>query len=57
MKFYIETYGCTANKADESLIKGILLKKNHKIVDKPENSDILIILTCTVINTTEQKIL
>ena len=57
MKFYIETYGCTANKADESLIKGILLKKKHKLVDEPENSDIIIVLTCTVINTTEQKIL
>ncbi len=57
MKFYIETYGCTANKADESLIKGILLEKKHSIVEKIEKSDIIVVLTCTVINTTEQKIL
>ncbi len=57
MKFYIKTYGCTANKADESLIKGIILEKKHSIVDNIENSDIIIVLTCTVINTTEQKIL
>jgi len=57
MKFYIETYGCTANKADESLIKGVIKKNNHQIVKKPEDSDILVILTCTVIDTTEQRML
>ncbi len=57
MKFYIKTYGCTANKADESLIKGILIENNHKVVEKIKDSDIIIVLTCTVINTTEQKII
>lgn len=57
MKIYLEVFGCTANKADANLIKGILLGKNHVIVEKIDESDLIIILTCTVINTTEQKIL
>jgi MiaB-like tRNA modifying enzyme len=54
---YIETYGCTANKSDESIIKGILSQTNFKIIDDLKKADIIIFLTCTVINTTEQKML
>jgi MiaB-like tRNA modifying enzyme len=57
MKFYLETYGCTANKSDASLIKGILLEKNHEIVNDINKADFIILLTCTVIDTTEQKML
>ncbi|MEA2055960.1 MAG: tRNA (N(6)-L-threonylcarbamoyladenosine(37)-C(2))-methylthiotransferase [Candidatus Thermoplasmatota archaeon] len=54
---YLESYGCTANKADASLILGILKGENYKIVEKIEDADVLIILTCTVIGTTEQRML
>ena len=57
MNIYIETYGCTANKSDESTILGILQKDKHKIVDKIDDADALILLTCTVIGTTEQRML
>ncbi|KYK26329.1 hypothetical protein AYK20_09120 [Thermoplasmatales archaeon SG8-52-1] len=57
MKFYIETYGCTANKSDASIIKGILKEKNHEIVDDVNKADSIILITCTVIGTTEQKML
>ena len=57
MKVYIETYGCTANKSDESIIKGLLLKGKHDIVDSIDNADAAIILTCTVIGSTEQRML
>ena len=57
MKFYIETYGCTANKSDASIIKGILKEKKHEIVDDINNADSIILITCTVIGTTEQKML
>jgi len=57
MKFYIETYGCTANKSDASLIKGILIEKNHEIVNDIKKADSIILITCTVIDTTEQKML
>jgi len=57
MKIYRETYGCTANKSDESLMIGILKKENHEIVDGSKDADVLILLTCTVIGTTEQRML
>lgn len=57
MKFYLETYGCTANKADESLIRGTIESKKHEVVNKIEQANILVILTCTVIDTTEQRML
>jgi len=57
MKIYVEVFGCTANKADASLIKGQIKKENHEIVNNPKDADVLIILTCTVIDTTEQRML
>jgi len=57
MKIYLETYGCTANKSDESLMVGILKKENHEIVENIEEADVLVLLTCTVIGTTEQRML
>ncbi len=57
MNIYVETYGCTANKADEALLLGLLHQENHAIVQNIEQADVLILLTCTVIGTTEQRML
>jgi MiaB-like tRNA modifying enzyme len=57
MNVYLEVYGCTANKSDASLILGLLKEKRHEIVKKIDDADVLIILTCTVIGTTEQRML
>jgi MiaB-like tRNA modifying enzyme len=57
MKIYLEIYGCTANKSDASLIMGLLKKYSYKIVNNIEEADVILILTCTVIGTTEQKML
>ncbi len=57
MKVYLEVYGCTANKSDASLVKGILKDNNYEIVDEINDADVLILLTCTVIDTTEQRML
>lgn len=57
MKLYLEVYGCTANKSDASLIKGILKENNHEIVENIDDADSIILLTCTVIDTTEQRML
>ncbi len=57
MKVYLEVYGCTANKSDASLIKGILRDNNHEIVDDIDNANSIVLLTCTVIDTTEQRML
>lgn len=57
MKIYLEVYGCTANKSDASLIKGILKENNYELVNNMNDADVLVILTCTVIDTTQQKML
>lgn len=57
MKIYLEVYGCTANKSDASLIKGILKENKYEIVEKIDDADVIILLTCTVIDTTEQRML
>jgi threonylcarbamoyladenosine tRNA methylthiotransferase CDKAL1 len=57
MKTYVETYGCTANKSDERLLIGLLQQDGHQIVHDIISADILILLTCTVIGTTEQRML
>jgi MiaB-like tRNA modifying enzyme len=57
MNIYVETYGCTANKSDERLLLGLLQQKNHQRVQSILDADVLILLTCTVIGTTEQRML
>jgi MiaB-like tRNA modifying enzyme len=57
MKIYLEVYGCTANKSDASLIKGILRENSHEIVENIDEADSIVLITCTVIDTTEQRML
>ena len=57
MKIYLETYGCTANKSDHCTLEGILRDHHHTIVSSVDRADTIILLTCTVIDTTEQRIL
>ena len=45
MKIYLEVYGCTANKSDASLVKGLLKEKSHEIVEKIDDYDVIILLT------------
>ena len=55
MKIYIETYGCAANKADENIVRTIL--KDDSFVKSPKSADLIIILSCGVKGSTENKIL
>jgi len=57
MKTYQEFYGCTANKSDACLVRGILAEKDYEFVDDISDSELVIIHTCTVISTTEQRML
>ncbi len=53
--FYIETYGCTSNKADSMIITTIL--KNSKYIQTEiEEAEFIIINTCAVKEQTENKI-
>ncbi|NYZ79731.1 tRNA (N(6)-L-threonylcarbamoyladenosine(37)-C(2))-methylthiotransferase, partial [Candidatus Micrarchaeota archaeon] len=54
MKIFLDSYGCTLNQADASIIRGILRK--HKFVSLNE-ADAVIVNSCGVKLTTEDKIL
>ncbi|MBD3214321.1 MAG: tRNA (N(6)-L-threonylcarbamoyladenosine(37)-C(2))-methylthiotransferase [Candidatus Lokiarchaeota archaeon] len=53
--FYIETYGCAANKADSYIITDLLQKAGYRKV-KFESARIIVINTCGVKEQTENKI-
>lgn len=55
--FYIETYGCAANRSDSERILRILQDKNFSQVTNIEDADISIFNTCGVKDPTERKIL
>ena len=56
MKIYIETYGCAANQADSDEM-ATLLSEKHEIVDSDEKADLIILNSCGVKGSTENKIL
>ncbi len=56
MKVYIDTYGCTFNKADAQIMGGILQENQIDLVDYPEDADVIIVNTCYVKLPTENKV-
>ena len=56
MKVFIQTYGCTFNKADAQIIAGVLNENDIDIVDSIEEADIVIVNTCYVKLPTENKV-
>jgi len=55
MKFYIETYGCTANFGNSQELMEALICSGH-IYSPPEEADVIIVNTCAVTERTERKI-
>ncbi|NJE26861.1 tRNA (N(6)-L-threonylcarbamoyladenosine(37)-C(2))-methylthiotransferase [Thermococcus sp. MV5] len=53
MRVYLETYGCTRNKADAEMIEALLLRANHEIVDL-DSAEYAIVNTCAVKDPTEK---
>jgi len=53
--FYIETYGCTSNKADSHIISNVLRESNYRETSLDE-ARFIIINTCGVKQQTENKI-
>ncbi|MCK4798510.1 MAG: tRNA (N6-isopentenyl adenosine(37)-C2)-methylthiotransferase MiaB [Spirochaetes bacterium] len=54
--FYIETYGCQMNKADSISIIENLKRTGFKLVEDNKKADIIIINTCSVRKTAENRI-
>ncbi|MEM4307839.1 MAG: tRNA (N(6)-L-threonylcarbamoyladenosine(37)-C(2))-methylthiotransferase [Thermoplasmata archaeon] len=57
MKVYLECYGCTLNTAENEALVGGLLANGMERVNKPEIAHIIILGTCTVIETTERHMI
>lgn len=55
--YHIETYGCTANRGESRAIERTLRDGGHHPVDGPENADVAILNTCTVVEKTETNML
>lgn len=55
--FWIEGYGCSANFADLEMMAGQLRMQGFKLADNPETSSINLIVTCSVKNSTEHKMI
>ncbi|MFP4045809.1 MAG: tRNA (N(6)-L-threonylcarbamoyladenosine(37)-C(2))-methylthiotransferase [Candidatus Aenigmatarchaeota archaeon] len=57
MKFYLETYGCAANRAHGEVMKGLLLRSGCEMTERIEAADVLILNSCIVKSATENRIL
>ena len=55
-KFYIETLGCQMNVADSELIVAMLNDKGFIKSDKPQDSDLIFINTCSIREKAEEKV-
>ncbi|OUJ19097.1 2-methylthioadenine synthetase [Methanonatronarchaeum thermophilum] len=54
---YFETYGCTTNRADTDVMKGIVRASGYRLVESPDKADYVVVNTCTVIDKTEKRML
>jgi threonylcarbamoyladenosine tRNA methylthiotransferase CDKAL1 len=54
---WIEAYGCSANIADSEIISGMLKSHGYNIVNYDDDADLNIIVTCSVKDSTEHKML
>ncbi|MDW7733255.1 MAG: tRNA (N(6)-L-threonylcarbamoyladenosine(37)-C(2))-methylthiotransferase [Methanolobus sp.] len=56
MKVHVSSYGCSASQASAEIMKAAVRDRGHLLVSETD-ADVLVINTCTVKYTTEQKIL
>src|SRR5881296_568835 len=57
VKVYFEAYGCTQNYGEARLMQEAIVSRGHTIATTPGDSDANVLVTCTVIETTERKML
>ena len=54
---YVETYGCQMNVADSETVNSILGGAGFRLVDVPEDADIILINTCAVRENAEERVI
>ena len=57
MRVYFEAYGCTQNYGEARLMQQAIASRGHSIATTPGDSDANVLVTCTVVETTERKML
>ncbi|UWG50287.1 2-methylthioadenine synthetase [Halalkaliarchaeum sp. AArc-CO] len=55
--YHIETYGCTSNRGESRRIERALRDGGHRPADGPDEADVAILNTCTVVEKTERNML
>jgi MiaB-like tRNA modifying enzyme len=56
-KIFVEAYGCSASFADSEMISGLIVNGGHTLVDNSSESDLNVIVTCSVKDTTANKMM
>jgi threonylcarbamoyladenosine tRNA methylthiotransferase CDKAL1 len=56
-RYHIETYGCTSNRGETQQIEQTLREGGHRPASTPEEADVAILNTCTVVEKTERNML
>lgn len=54
---YVETYGCQMNAHESEVISGLLEGLGYEPVERPEDADFIILNTCCVRETAEERVL
>lgn len=57
MRVYFEPYGCTLNYGEARMMQALVVANKHSIVDDCKNADVQVLVTCTVIETTERRMM
>src|SRR5947208_1522176 len=55
VKVFVEAYGCTQNYGEARLMREALRGRGHDIVEGEGDADAHVLVTCTVVETTERK--
>ncbi len=56
-KIFVEAYGCSASFADSEMISGLISNGGHTLVDNTSDSDLNIVVTCSVKDSTANKMM
>lgn len=56
-RIFVEAYGCSASFADSEMISGIIRNGGHTLAEDPSQSDLNLIVTCSVKDATAKRML
>ena len=56
-KIFVESYGCSASFSDGEMISGLILNGGHTLVEDSSESDLNIVVTCSVKDATANKMI